>query len=78
MGTVALIGKQPFAGSLFCHLQMTVAEEDIHGCYSKVIEKYFIAEGVVSKHSVIVGSQDVDPHIIVITDDIRWIYRSFI
>lgn len=45
-----------------------VVEEDIHGCYSKVIEKYFIAEGVVSKHSLIVGSQDVDPHIIVIID----------
>lgn len=40
-------------------------EEDLYGCYSKVIEKYFIAEGIVSEHSVLVGSQDIDPHLIV-------------
>lgn len=52
-----------------CFYSYVFVEEDIHGCYSKVVEKYFIAEGVVSKHSVIVGSQDVDPHLIVFLVD---------
>lgn len=30
-----------------------------------MVEKYFIAEGVVNKHSLVVGSQDVDPRSIV-------------
>lgn len=64
VGTVALIGTTNL--SVFNQDKtINFTEEDIYGCYSKVIEKYFIAEGVVSKHSVLVGSQDIDPHIIV-------------
>lgn len=65
MGTVALIGEFCVLMVSFLCFSGVIAEEDVHGCYSKVMEKYFIAEGVVSKHSVIVGSQDIDPHLIV-------------
>ncbi|KAJ8958241.1 hypothetical protein NQ318_017384 [Aromia moschata] len=40
-------------------------EEDFHGSYSKVILKYFLAEGVVSKHSIFIASQDVNPSSII-------------
>ncbi|XP_074040998.1 elongator complex protein 4 isoform X2 [Leptinotarsa decemlineata] len=36
-------------------------KEDFHGSYSKIILKYFLAEGIVSKHSTLIASQDVNP-----------------
>nr|CAI5821460.1 unnamed protein product [Callosobruchus analis]CAI5830559.1 unnamed protein product [Callosobruchus analis] len=44
---------------------VVLVEEDFHGCYSKVLLKYFLAEGIVSTHSTFIASQDVNPsHII--------------
>jgi hypothetical protein len=34
------------------------SEEDKYGIYAKLLLKYFLAEGIVSGHSVIVASQD--------------------
>ena len=36
------------------------AEEDKYGTYAKLLIKYFLAEGIVSGHSLIVASQDYD------------------
>jgi PAXNEB protein len=36
-------------------------EEDLHGGYSKMLLKYWLAEGVVSGHEIFVASADVDP-----------------
>ena len=33
-------------------------EEDKYGTYAKLLFKYFLAEGIVSGHSLIVASQD--------------------
>jgi elongator complex protein 4 len=33
-------------------------EEDKYGTYAKLLLKYFLAEGIVSSHSLIVASQD--------------------
>ncbi|KAK9879287.1 hypothetical protein WA026_004138 [Henosepilachna vigintioctopunctata] len=41
---------------------VTVIEEDMYGTYAKIMLKYFIAEGVVSKHSTFLASQDASPH----------------
>lgn len=35
-------------------------EEDKYGTYAKLLIKYFLAEGIVSGHSLIVASQDYD------------------
>lgn len=35
-------------------------EEDKYGSYAKLLVKYFLAEGIVSGHSLIVASQDSD------------------
>lgn len=40
---------------------VALIEEDFRGLYSKVILKYFLAEGLVSKHSILIASQDVNP-----------------
>ncbi|KAF7270339.1 elongator complex protein 4 isoform X2 [Rhynchophorus ferrugineus] len=40
---------------------VTLIEEDFRGIYSKVILKYFLAEGLSTKHSVLIASQDVNP-----------------
>ncbi|XP_044761251.1 elongator complex protein 4 [Coccinella septempunctata] len=41
---------------------VALIEEDMYGTYAKVVLKYFIAEGVVCKHSVFLASQDSSPH----------------
>ncbi|KAJ8929917.1 hypothetical protein NQ314_017351, partial [Rhamnusium bicolor] len=40
---------------------VVLIEEDFHGSYSKIVLKYFLAEGIVSKHSTLIASQDVNP-----------------
>lgn len=40
-------------------------EEDVLGNYSRVLTKYFLAEGVVCKHDLLIASADEDPHEIV-------------
>ncbi|CAH0553131.1 unnamed protein product [Brassicogethes aeneus] len=40
---------------------VALIEEDLHGAYSKIILKYFLAEGIVSKHSTLIASQDINP-----------------
>ncbi|CAH1285118.1 unnamed protein product [Diabrotica balteata] len=40
---------------------VVLIEEDFHGSYSKIVLKYFLAEGIVSNHSTLVASQDVNP-----------------
>uniref|UniRef100_A0A182W3P8 Elongator complex protein 4 n=1 Tax=Anopheles minimus TaxID=112268 RepID=A0A182W3P8_9DIPT len=35
--------------------------EDKHGSYSRVLTKYFLAEGIVSKHPLLVGTLEEDP-----------------
>ncbi|XP_056638926.1 elongator complex protein 4 [Diorhabda carinulata] len=40
---------------------VVLIEEDFHGSYSKLILKYFIVEGIVSNHSTLIASQDVNP-----------------
>jgi len=35
-------------------------EEDKYGTYAKLLIKYFLAEGIVAGHSLIVASQDYD------------------
>lgn len=52
-------------------------EEDFHGAYSKVMLKYFLAEGIVSKHSTLIASQDVNPSNIVSTSSYIYILTSF-
>lgn len=38
-----------------------IIEEDFRGIYSKVILKYFLAEGLSTKHSILIASQDANP-----------------
>ncbi|KAG5875843.1 hypothetical protein JTB14_012963 [Gonioctena quinquepunctata] len=40
---------------------VVLIEEDFHGSYSKIVLKYFLAEGIASKHSTLIASQDVNP-----------------
>ncbi|ERL88663.1 hypothetical protein D910_06047, partial [Dendroctonus ponderosae] len=40
---------------------VVLVEEDFRGLYSKILLKYFLAEGLVSKHSTLIASQDVNP-----------------
>ncbi|XP_013185728.1 elongator complex protein 4 [Amyelois transitella] len=40
-------------------------EEDVLGNYSRVLTKYFLAEGIVCKHDLFIASADEDPAIIV-------------
>ncbi|XP_025832304.1 elongator complex protein 4-like [Agrilus planipennis] len=40
---------------------VVLIEEDSGGSYSRVMLRYFLAEGVVHKHAVFVGSQDYNP-----------------
>lgn len=40
-------------------------EEDKFVRYSDYLTKYFLAEGVVHKHAIFVGSLDVDPNDVV-------------
>lgn len=51
-----IVGGGIPAGSIF------VVEEDVLGVYSKVLFKYFIAEGVACDHELFVTSLDEDPH----------------
>lgn len=44
------------------------SEEDFHGAYSKIMLKYFLAEGIISQHSTLIASQDVNPSTIVSRD----------
>ncbi|KAJ8919076.1 hypothetical protein NQ315_012060 [Exocentrus adspersus] len=43
----------------------SLLEEDFHGLYSKILLKYFLAEGIVTSHSTFVASQDTNPSSIV-------------
>ncbi|KAK2184116.1 hypothetical protein NP493_281g01038 [Ridgeia piscesae] len=36
-------------------------EEDVYGSYSKLMLKFYLAEAVLSKHSMLVASADIDP-----------------
>ncbi|XP_052902153.1 elongator complex protein 4 isoform X1 [Anopheles moucheti] len=36
-------------------------EEDIHGSYARVLSKYFLAEGIVNKHPLLVGTIEENP-----------------
>ncbi|XP_066150945.1 elongator complex protein 4 isoform X1 [Euwallacea fornicatus] len=40
---------------------VVLVEEDFRGLHSKVLLKYFLAEGLASKHSILIASQDVNP-----------------
>ncbi|XP_030767581.1 elongator complex protein 4 [Sitophilus oryzae] len=40
---------------------VALIEEDFRGLYSKVLLKYFLAEGLTAKHSIFIASQDVNP-----------------
>nr|CAD7409755.1 unnamed protein product [Timema cristinae] len=40
---------------------ITLIEEDTFGNYAKLLLKYFLAEGVMCRHSLLVASQDSDP-----------------
>ncbi|XP_068627929.1 elongator complex protein 4 [Battus philenor] len=42
-----------------------VVEEDILGSYTRVLTKYFLAEGVICKHAIFIASADEDPHEII-------------
>ncbi|CAG9791897.1 unnamed protein product [Diatraea saccharalis] len=50
-----IIGGGLPAGAIF------VVEEDVLGSYSKILCKYFLAEGIVSKHALFLASADDDP-----------------
>ncbi|XP_041972844.1 elongator complex protein 4 [Aricia agestis] len=54
-----VIGGGVPAGSIF------TIEEDVLGSYSRVLSKYFLAEGVVCKHDLFIASADEDPKMIV-------------
>jgi elongator complex protein 4 len=36
------------------------SEEDKYGTYAKLLVKYFLAEGIVCGHSLVVASQDLN------------------
>jgi elongator complex protein 4 len=40
---------------------VTIIEEDMYGTYAKTMLDYFLAEGIVSKHSTLVASLDMNP-----------------
>lgn len=40
---------------------VVLLEEDIYGCYAKTLVKCFIAEGLLSGHSLFLATADVDP-----------------
>ncbi|XP_072941887.1 elongator complex protein 4 [Epargyreus clarus] len=54
-----VIGGGIPTGSIF------VIEEDVLGSYSRILSKYFLAEGVVCKHAALVASADENPKNIV-------------
>ncbi|XP_034825691.1 elongator complex protein 4 [Maniola hyperantus] len=54
-----IIGSGLSAGSVF------LVEEDLLGSYSRVLTKYFLAEGVVCKHDLFIASADENPENIV-------------
>ncbi|KAJ0179262.1 hypothetical protein K1T71_004974 [Dendrolimus kikuchii] len=54
-----VIGGGIPAGSLF------IVEEDVLGNYSRILIKYFLAEGVVCKHALFIASADENPEEII-------------
>lgn len=57
------------------------SEEDYLGSYSRVLTKYFLAEGVVCKHDLFIASADENPEeivskIIIILLKIRFFFYS--
>lgn len=48
------------SGSITVLYPFFFPEEDKYGTYAKLLIKYFLAEGIVSGHSLIVASQDYD------------------
>ncbi|XP_032511652.2 elongator complex protein 4 [Danaus plexippus] len=54
-----IVGGGLPVGSIFA------VEEDVLGSYSRVLSKYFLAEGVVCKHGLFVASADENPKLII-------------
>ncbi|XP_014355753.2 elongator complex protein 4 [Papilio machaon] len=54
-----IIGGGLPSGAIFA------VEEDVLGSYSRVLTKYYLAEGVTSEHALFIASADEDPKIIV-------------
>lgn len=44
---------------------LLLVEEDVLANYSRILIKYFLAEGVACKHDLFVASADEDPEVIV-------------
>ncbi|EEZ99433.2 elongator complex protein 4 [Tribolium castaneum] len=44
---------------------VSIIEEDIYGSHAKIMLDYFLAEGIVSKHSTLVASFDTNPYDII-------------
>ncbi|KAL0883809.1 hypothetical protein ABMA27_015899 [Loxostege sticticalis] len=54
-----IIGGGLPSGSVF------IVEEDVLGNYSRILNKYYLAEGIVCKHAIFIASADEDPQEIV-------------
>ena len=75
VGTILLVGKNFIIELLFyifydlfkviclclSNFSYHCAEEDTYGSYSKTILKYFLAEGVMHQHHLLVASASVEP-----------------
>jgi hypothetical protein len=48
------------SGSIKVLYPFFFSEEDKYGTYAKLLIKYFLAEGILSGHSLVVASQDYD------------------
>ena len=44
------------------HVNPSVVEEDLYECYSRLLLKYFIAEGVMCGHVLVLCSANEDPN----------------
>ncbi|CAG9765522.1 unnamed protein product [Ceutorhynchus assimilis] len=56
-----LLSLDPLLGDGIPVGTVVLIEEDLRGLHSKVLLKHFLAEGLISKHSIFVASQDVNP-----------------
>nr|CAD7447103.1 unnamed protein product [Timema bartmani] len=63
-----IIGKHNYIILRIVHISgglavgtITLIEEDTFGIYAKLLLKYFLSEGVMCRHSLLVASQDSDP-----------------
>ena len=61
VGTILLIGKdQPLCRGTLGHVTSRL-EDAPYGSYAKFLCKYFLAEGVVSRHALFVAAADQPP-----------------